>query len=216
MRIYIYLRPLSTSSLYFLSLYTSCLLRARFLALSCALSCASSPYDAIPSIIYFTSTLQHTATHCNTLQHTITHCNTPQHTATHCNTPQHTARHCNTLQHTATHRNTLQRTATHCNTLQHTATHCNTLHHTATHCNSLQHTATHCDTPQHTGETDGDGSFESNTYFLNEARNLKPNIRLDPRVSKDLKGRRLEWVVVHPIPKGHELVWEYDRTLQFS
>jgi len=63
---------------------------------------------------------------------------------------------------------------------------------------------------------DGDGSFESNTYFLNEARNLKPNIRLDPRVSKDLKGRRLEWVVVHPIPKGHELVWEYDRTLQFS
>ena len=32
------------------------------------------------------STLQHTATHCNTLQRTVTHCNRLQHTATHCNT----------------------------------------------------------------------------------------------------------------------------------
>jgi len=44
-----------------------------------------------------TSTLQHTATHCNTLQHTATHCNTLQHTAAHCSTLQHTATQCNTL-----------------------------------------------------------------------------------------------------------------------
>jgi len=39
-----------------------------------------------------TSTLQHTATHCNTLQHTATHCNTLQHIAIHCSTLQHNAK----------------------------------------------------------------------------------------------------------------------------
>jgi len=50
------------------------------------------------------TTLQHTATHCNTLRHTATHCNTlPRDTCrdSHCNTLQHTATHCDTLQHTA-------------------------------------------------------------------------------------------------------------------
>ena len=86
------------------------------------------------------STLQHTATHCNTLQPTATHtlaqwdtCQTRLMTkshSTHCNTLQHTATHCNTLQHTLLPNEThvkqdwwqshTQPTATHCNTLQHT------------------------------------------------------------------------------------------------
>jgi len=37
-----------------------------------------------------TSTLQHTATHCNALQHTAAHCNALQRTATHCNALQRT------------------------------------------------------------------------------------------------------------------------------
>ena len=88
------------------------------------------------------SSLQHTATHCNTLQHTTTHCNTLQHTGiagallSHLHSRRVIIRviinliatHCNTLQHTATHlhsRRVNSRViiiviATHCNTLQHT------------------------------------------------------------------------------------------------
>ena len=62
----------------------------------------------------------------------------------------------------------------------------------------------------------GDGAFKSNTYFLNEVRetNWLPearvsNIRLSPRLSKNLQDRRLEWVVTRAIKKDAELVWEY-------
>jgi len=94
--------------------------------------------------------LQHTATRSTTLQHTATHCNMPN-----SNTPQHAATHCATLHHAATLYNMLQRTATHaphCTTLHHTAhtaSYRTTLHHTAPHCTTLQHTATHCHIPTH-------------------------------------------------------------------
>jgi len=125
------------------------------------------------------STLQHTATHCNTLQRTALHCNALQrasmgahgnicvvlHMWIWCSYVCIQRPHIEIYTHTlvvshgparwvtridVTHCNIVQRTATHCNTLQYTATHCNTLQHTATHCNTLQHTATHCNTLQHT------------------------------------------------------------------
>ena len=66
---------------------------------------------------------------------------------------QHTAAHCNTQQHTAAHLDfsvlvTLSLRDTHCNTLQHATTHCSTLQHAAANCTTLQHTAAHCSTPR--------------------------------------------------------------------
>jgi len=65
-------------------------------------------FNTNPSAVKDSSTLQHTATHCNT-----PHCNILQHTATHCITLQQSATICNNLQQSATHCKTLQDTATH-------------------------------------------------------------------------------------------------------
>ena len=131
---------------------------------------------------------------CNTLQSLSQRqdkmSTTLQHTATHCNTPQtlsptwlNHVTYCKWVmshmwQESWGNRKTenVNQTAAHCNTLQHTATCCNThqilphmwmshvihvterskpknvsitLQHTATHCNTLQHTATPYNTLQH-------------------------------------------------------------------
>ena len=43
-------------------------------------------YMIFNTILNYTCSSTHAATHCNTLQHTATYCNTLQHTATYCNT----------------------------------------------------------------------------------------------------------------------------------
>ena len=43
-------------------------------------------YMIINTIVNYTCSSTHAATHCNALQHTATYCNSLQHTATYCNT----------------------------------------------------------------------------------------------------------------------------------
>jgi len=88
------------------------------------------------------STLQHTATHCNTF---IYACAMQIATPTLFKVHLHTATHCNTLQHkdTCAMRITFRNpsrvhTATDCNTQKRTKMYCNTLRHTARHSNTLQ------------------------------------------------------------------------------
>ena len=118
------------------------------------------------------TTLQHTATHCNTLQHTATHCNTLQHTVTHCNTHTYSAViHCDTYTHSASSRSSSSvifsgyGVATISRLLKIIGLFCKRALSYKTddilqkrpifrvhllvarpHCNTLQHTATHCNT----------------------------------------------------------------------
>ena len=141
-------------------------------------------------------TQQHTATHyipryvhqigihTSTLRHTATHCNTPhtsictpkrhshgsfvvQHPATHCNTLQHTAAHCNTIHDTAAHKKRFTcATHTQKDLAQRrvgTATHCNIPQHT-------KHAATHC--RRHTLQTPHIAEHPTCRYHCHDAKQI--------------------------------------------
>jgi len=117
--------PLSLRLILFLSFFPT-----RDLSLSRSVSLSNTCARTIHNT---SSTLQHTATHCNAQQHAATHYHTLQHTATHCNTLQHTATHCNV--HCNIHYNTQCKT--------HSNTHTNFLSLSRSLSLSLSHTHTH-------------------------------------------------------------------------
>jgi len=87
---------------------SSVLLQHTTMHCSCTHSFATH-YDTLHLHPFISSTLQHTATHCDTLQHTALAPILLQHTTTHCNCTHFDQSHCNNCTHSS---------ATHCKTLQ--------------------------------------------------------------------------------------------------